>query len=215
MVGRWTIAALSLSLWASVFPVPLSAMAEEPEPPKTFKVVFKSQPPGAMVEIDTQPKCKTLCSLRLEAGSYVIGMTMPGREWREELVEVAGNRTIKWKLPVTLGTLNLNTIPEGLNVRVTRNGKKKGKDYVTPVEGLKLDPGGYVAALRDDNYQPYKKMFTIEPGKPTELVLEPIGRMGELAVTVLDQYGDVDEGQVTLSGKRLQGKGPWPVKPGK
>jgi len=192
-----------------------AGVADDPKEEAEFKVTFRSDPPGAQVEIDTKQRCKTRCTLSLKKGAYVIGMTMPGYEWKEELIEVDSNRTIKWKLPLILGTLSLTSEPEGLKYRVTRAGRSRGKEYSTPLEGLALEPGTYVVELLDLSYLPEKKLVKVESGKPTALELEPVGRNGELNITVLDEYGDRTTADVRVNGRRLKGSGPWPLKPGK
>ena len=191
-----------------------SALADDP-PKRSFKVTFTSKPSGANVEINTNPKCRTKCSLTLEEGAYVVGMNKPGHEWKEELIEIDSKRTISWKLPLVLGKLTVESVPEGLKVEITKAGESRARVLKTPVENLDLAPGSYTVELLDTRFQQMRRMVTVEPEAVSSLVLEPIGRLAELHVTVLDDVGDRIAADIYANGRKLKGGSPWTLKPGK
>jgi len=191
-----------------------TAHADDP-PKKSYKVTFKSQPAGASVELNTKPKCRTNCTLTLEEGAYVVGMSKAGHEWKEELIEIDSKRTISWKLPMILGKLTVESVPEGLKVEITKAGESRARVRKTPVENLELAPGSYTVELLDTRFQQMQRLVTVEPEAVSNLVLEPIGRLAELHVTVLDDIGDRIAADVYANGRKLKGGSPWTLKPGK
>jgi hypothetical protein len=193
----------------------LLAAPAHAEPPDHVTVTFRSSPRGATVSVDGREKCKTDCSLKLYRGSHVIGMAKDGFEAQEEIIEFKKKRTINWKLVGYDGRLDVTSIPDGLQVTVTRKGaRKKGKRRKTPVAALSLRPGTYVVELTDKDYETDPMEVEVTAGQGTSTELEPIFAMARLGITIIDDDSS-DDAKIAANGKRLKGKGPWTLKPGK
>ena len=191
-----------------------SASSLHADTPDDVAVIFRSSPAGAMVSVDGQERCRTECALKLYRGSHVIGLAMDGYEAQEEIVVFDKKKTIDWKLVGYDGTLDVTSIPEGLRVTVSKKGaSKKGKRRKTPVSNLALRPGTYLVELAEKDYEADPMEVEVTAGQGTVAELEPVFTMARLSVAIAD-----DEGggvQVTANGKRLKGKGPWTLKPGR
>jgi hypothetical protein len=204
-----TLALALLGLVALVGP----ASGQE-EPPSRVTARFVSEPPGAEVVVDARERCTAPCKMSLLAGTHVVGMSHPGYEAKEEMVRFDKETTVRWSLTRQMGTLDIESTPEGLEVTVTGKEIRTRKEK-TPALGLVLPPGEYEVVLADRRFARQVRKVQVNADEISRVDLEPVATLGTLAVQVLDEGGDPDKADVHLDGKRLRGPGPWELKPGR
>jgi serine/threonine-protein kinase len=138
---------------AAVEPPPASATkppAAEPAKPKpparTLATVrFMSEPPGAEVTIDADPKnrCETPCSLQLPLGRHTYSMRLTGYRNEIKLIDLKlGGETVSARLERRVGLVRVTSNPPGATVSV--NGERQ--QGVTPLT-LRLLPGTYRVSI--------------------------------------------------------------------
>jgi len=191
------------------------ASAQDPGSSDSVTVDFRSEPEGAQVSVDGKPSCKAPCKALLFRGKHVIGMELAGFFAREELLDLQASRTIRWQLEVQKGRLSIASSPDGLSIVIRRKkgtGEWKAR---TPVDGMELAPGGYVVKLVDERFEAIEREVEVPPGDAAEVELEPRATMGTLFIRVVDEAGDPGSADLFVDGRKQQGAGPWPLKPGK
>lgn len=135
---------------AAVPPPPASTPAAEPAKPKpsprTLATVrFMSEPPGAEVTIDADPKnrCETPCSLQLPVGRHTYSMRLSGYRNEIKLIDLKlGGETVSARLEKRVGLVRVTSAPPGATVSV--NGERQ--QGVTPLT-LRLLPGTYRVSI--------------------------------------------------------------------
>ncbi len=137
-----------------------------PAPPTEGRLDLKSRPSKASVMIDGQPVGQTpLKKHELSAGEHLITLYLPGYAEREEVVQVAGGKTLQLNLTLSkqqddLGTLSVRSNPAGAKAQL--GGLSIGK---TPVRDVQFKPGRHVLRLTLPGYPPYETEVEIRRGE--------------------------------------------------
>jgi serine/threonine-protein kinase len=119
----------------------------KPKPPtRTLATVrFMSEPAGAEVTIDADPKnrCETPCSLQLPLGRHTYSMRLAGYRNEIKLIDLkAGGEAVSARLEKRVGLVRVTSTPPGATVAV--NGERQ--QGVTPLT-LRLLPGTYRVSI--------------------------------------------------------------------
>jgi len=139
-------------------------------PTSTGTLVIDSDPPGASVSIDGEPRGVTPLRLTdLAPGAYTITLERSGYETfnqRVTLSDVAPQAELKPVLeraapvPPAQATLTVLSTPFGAGVTV--DGNAAGQ---TPLTNLRLRPGSHRVELRKPGYEPWSQAVTASAGE--------------------------------------------------
>jgi len=160
---------------------------------------IESQPPGATVLVDGEPRGETPADIDVLQGEHELGLRLTGYAPWDTAIDVAagGARQLD---PVSLvpasGVLSLDSSPGGANVSI--DGEFAGQ---TPLE-LELEPGGeHRLRLSRAGYRSLSQSLRLDAGERVErsLSLEPL--LGEVLLRVSPPEAEV------WHGGKLLGRG--------
>ena len=179
-------------------------------PKAEYVVTFDSEPPGAMVEVDGEPRKGTRCELYVAEGAHRVRMALPRYEPKEDVVVVRGKQAVSWELSPTFGWLDISSEPLGLKVRLSREGRGESQLVTTPKVRVELDPGRYRIEVEEGGYAAEWKVVEVEKGKGESVKFIPKQRVGYLKVKAFNAKGNAVAATVKASGRTLgEVPGPW------
>jgi hypothetical protein len=191
------------------------AELEEPAPgawdPGTKKRViasFRSEPPGALVQIDGKLACQDSssgCRRTLTAGKHVVSMQKERYRSRSEEVFVEDGSEIAWTLEPNFARVQIRTEPLGLSIAI--DGQRSGR---TPVDA-ELEPGEHLVELADDCHLPSERRITVLRGRSDTIELRSTPREGAIDVSAVDESGNAVRADVFVDGKHA-GRAPDLIK---
>lgn len=137
---------------------------------KTFKVTLISDPAGANLFINNEPKGVTGGQVELDKGTYTIKITKDGYDDVNTALAISGDTVQSYKLEEKQFSITIESTPEAL---VAINGENKGNSPQT----LKLKKGEYNLTLTKEGFEQVqgklevnadaKQTFTLEAAKTT------------------------------------------------
>src|SRR5688572_30402220 len=182
------------------------AIAEIEEPPtegwdpgKKKKVIasFRSEPPGALVQIDGKLACQDSssgCRRTLAAGKHVVSMQKERYLPRSEEIFVEDGSEIAWTLEPNFARVAIRTEPPALSVSI--DGRPAGR---TPVDS-ELEPGEHLIELADDCYLPAERRITVLRGRADTFDLRSVPREGAIDISAADESGNAVRADVYVDG---------------
>lgn len=166
-------------------------------------VEFKTDPPGATLEVDGNPICETPCSKQLAIGSHAVGFKKVRYLPIQEDLEVRrGMKPISKSLTPNFGYLSAQTVPSGLPL--TLDGKTV---LPLPVQDYWIDPGPHRIEIASDIYYKKGMDFSISPSERREILLKPEPKLGAISITVKSDKGDDLKSNIYIDGN-LDGQSP-------
>ena len=164
--------------------------------PRFGRLVIKSAPTGAVIQLNRQQKGRTPIDLpELASGDYTITVSKDLYHDSEEKYTITdgsdNERTVV--LHPAFGQLNVEANPKGADVFV--DGQFKGKAPITLDE---LPSGAFRLKVSQDLYETLDKEVTIEDGKTNKQVVVLSPRFGTLNIT-----GSPASAQVSINGKTV------------
>jgi len=164
--------------------------------PRFGRLVIKSEPTGAVVQLNGQQKGKTPIELpELASGDYTITVGKDLYHDSEEKYTITdgsdNERTVV--LHPAFGQLNVEVNPKGADVSV--DGQFKGK---SPLRLDELPSGAFRLKVSQDLYETFDEEVTIEDGKTNKQVVILSPRFGTLNIT-----GSPTSAQVSINGKAV------------
>jgi len=162
--------------------------------PRFGRLVIKSVPPGAVVQLNGQQKGKTPIDLpELASGDYTITVSKDLHHDSVEKYTITdgsdNERTVV--LHPAFGQLSVEANPKGADVFV--DGQFKGKAPITLDE---LPSGTFRLKVSQDLYETLDEEIIIEDGKTNKQVVVLSPRFGTLNIT-----GSPKSAQVSINGK--------------
>jgi CubicO group peptidase (beta-lactamase class C family)/TolB-like protein len=164
--------------------------------PRFGRLVIKSVPPGAVVQLNGQQKGKTPIDLpELASGDYTITVSKDLHHDSVEKYTITdgsdNERTVV--LHPAFGQLSVEVNPNGADVFV--DGQFKGKAPITLDE---LPSGAFRLKVSQALYETLDEEITIEDGKTNKQVVVLSPRFGTLNIT-----GSPTSAQVSINGKTV------------
>jgi TonB family protein len=148
--------------------------AAPPAAPAEGTIHVKSDPPGAAVSIDGQPRGVTPIDVPgLSLGAHDVKVELKGYEPRSGKVTLtAGTALAELSLPLarvapTTGLADILSVPSG--AAVTVDGDTVGQ---TPLMSWKVKQGPHKIEVAKDGHEPWSGTFTVPPGKRTRVDVE-------------------------------------------
>jgi hypothetical protein len=163
--------------------------------PNFGSLKITSQPEGAQVTINDQPKGQTpYNSPAMDKGDYTLRLSKSLYYPEEKQIKVEIDTTISYHilLKQAFGGISLFSKPEGADVLI--NGQLKGK---TPYRDSQLPSGSYQLSVRKELYREVSKQITVADG---ELYEETINLPANYGVI---QIKSAPDARITIDGK------PW------
>ena len=162
--------------------------------PRFGRLLIKSEPTGAVVQLNGQQKGRTPIALpELASGDYTITVSKDLYHISEEKYTITdgsdNERTVV--LHPAFGQLSVEVNPNGADVFV--DGQFKGKAPITLDE---LPSGTFRLKVSQDLYETLDEEITIEDGKTNKQVVMLSPRFGTLNIT-----GSPESAQITINGK--------------
>ena len=174
----------------------------EPERRRKETVVeLRSDPPGAVVQLDGKLLCQDTakgCSRAVTLGPHQISMQKERYVPRTETVLVQEGLALTWKLEPDFGWLDVDSAPQGLAVTV--GGKRIG---ATPVTGHALSPGQHDVLVTDRCHYDAGEQVQIARGERASVRAELRPRQGAIDVSAKDADGNDLAAEVVVDGARL------------
>ncbi len=180
----------------------------DPGAKKRVIASFRSEPPGALVQIDGELACQDSsagCRRTLSLGKHVISMQKERYSSRTEEVYVEDGSEIAWALEPNFSQLEVRSEPAELAIRI--DGREAGRTPLTP----DLEPGEHLIELADDCYFPSRKRVTVVRGHGESIDIEAVPREGAIDVSAVDEDGNAAHADVYVDGK-LAGRAPDLIK---
>jgi formylglycine-generating enzyme required for sulfatase activity len=170
-------------------------------------VSFKSEPPGALVEIDGQPVGETPCTRALVPGAYQIGIKKVRYVAHEQSLEVKANAAPAVSVTLTpdFGWITVESEPAGLSVTIDE--KIVGQ---TPLTSMEIDTGPHDVLVSAENYHAEGRRVIIERAEREVVRVAPTPRNGGLKVIATDASGNAAEVRVKVDGREV-GRGYQPI----
>jgi len=162
--------------------------------PQYGRLLLKSEPTGAVVQLNGQQKGKTPLDLpELASGDYTITLTKDlYHETVEKFTIVDGSNNERIiALHPAFGQLSIEVNPEAADVFV--DGQFKGK---APVELNELPSGSYRLKVTLELYETLEEEVIIEDGKTNKQMVVLAPRFGTLNIT-----GSPAGAQISIAGK--------------
>jgi sugar lactone lactonase YvrE len=125
-------------------------------------LIVDSDPPGADVTVDEEPKGRTPITLNgIKAGIRVVTLNLDGyRLWRGEVrIEDGGRVRSSVTLEPLLGSMAVSSSPSGAKVYL--DGEPKGQ---TPIEISQVSVGNHQLRLSLRGYRDWMDQVAVEPG---------------------------------------------------
>jgi formylglycine-generating enzyme required for sulfatase activity len=159
---------------------------------------FDSEPAGAVVLVDGKVVCKsTPCTKSVAVGRHEVTMSLEQYDDGAASVDLSPrNKRVKLELAAAFGLLDIATTPSGVSVAV--DGKVVG---LSPVTGLRLDPGGHEVLVKDRCRQELGEKVAVEKGKTRRVSIDALPRYAGLALTAADERGNDLEAEVEVDGE--------------
>ncbi len=171
-------------------------------------VRFESEPPGATVMVDGNLACNaTPCAEELPAGRHEVTASLKAHETARETIEV-GERSapVRFVLPPLFGTLDVETEPPGLALFV--DGEPAGH---APLIRRVVSEGVHDVTVVDACYGNASESFEAVRGETSAVRLQPVPRLTELEVTVVDAKSRPVDAAMAIDGEPFAGRGPFMV----
>jgi hypothetical protein len=161
-------------------------------------LVITSEPAGAEVLIDGQPRGKTPFRFQAEGlRTYQVGLRSIGYLPEDRVIELGKAGTTTLDIPLRrYGEVLVESVPPDAEIYI--DSEFLGR---TP-ENLRLAEGDHIVILRRAGSSEYSQKIRIEVGRPLNLKAELVSERGSLTV-----LGLPDSAEVTIDGKPL-GKAP-------
>ena len=165
---------------AEATPTPAGAEAPPDVVATTEGLVrISTQPPGATVMINGEPRGASPLELRLPLGLYEVQLALAGYDGQLRSIEISAAKPlseleVELKRPATVaqkGTANIQSNPAGATVVV--DGKTVGQ---TPLRGLELNAGERKIELHKPGYVSTTRTINVRAGRrtPVEVVLAQV-----------------------------------------
>jgi len=164
--------------------------------PRFGRLLIKSEPSGAVVQLNGQQKGKTPIDLpELASGDYTITVSKDLYHITEEKYTISdgSNNERMIVLHPAFGQLSVEANPKGADVFV--DGQFKGKAPVTLDE---LPSGTFRLKVTQDLYETLDEEILIEDGKTNKQVVVLSPRFGTLNI-----MGSPESAQVSINGKAV------------
>ena len=232
IAGLLTVAAVSLGMVAlyrrlatpraaspvpppsTAAPAPTPVPAAAPAPVADGTVHVQSEPPGAAVSVDGQPRGVTPVDIAgLGLGSHAVKVELKGYEPRSEKVTLdarAPRAELVIRLsraPAATGLADILSVPFGAVVSV--DGSAVG---YTPLTSWRLKPGSHKVHIAKDGHEPWTGTLAVQPGKRARIDVElkavaapaPQPRAEAVDPAKVYEVGDVDARPNKVSGEWAQ-----------
>jgi serine/threonine-protein kinase len=220
------LAALYRRLSTPTTPAPVSAPAAEDAAPTpaptvppavaaTGAVHVSSQPAGAAVSIDGQPRGVTPIDVAgLGLGSHAVKVELKGYEPRAQDVTLsAAAPRADLTLPLsrvapTTGLADIRSVPFGAVVTV--DGAAVG---YTPLLSWKLKPGSHSVHIAKDGHEPWEGTVAVQPGKRARVdaELKPHAPVPQPTVEAVDPTKVYEVAEVDARPSKVSGE--WATAP--
>jgi len=162
--------------------------------PRFGRLLIKSEPSGAVVQLNGQQKGKTPLDLpELESGDYTITVSKDLYHPTEEQYTITdgSDNERTFVLHPAFGSLEVTSTP--LSAEVYVDGQFKGKASVKLEE---LPSGSYRLKVTQDLYETLEETITIEDGKTNQQMVVLAPRFGTLIIS-----GSPANAQISINGK--------------
>lgn len=126
-----------------------------------------SDPPGADITINDEPRGKTPFKFTLEHGQYKVKLSLSGYASHEDVATVSRDKTtqVKGSLKILPGSLAIVTIPEGADIIIIHPDGKEERSGKSPFTMENLQPGTYqIKIQKPPEFDPESREITIRPG---------------------------------------------------
>ena len=162
-------------------------------------VHFESKPEGAVVILDGKLLCaRTPCSKAVPPGAHLVSMQAKRSLARKERVVLASRGRVNFKLDPNFGWLTVRSRPAGQ--RVSMDGKVIGK---TPVEKLKVEPGGHEVLVASPCHYNAGERVRIGRGRERTVKVELKEKQGAVRVAARDAKGNDVAADVFIDGVKI------------
>ena len=157
-------------------------------------LTINTQPAGAQVYVDDQPKGQTPANMPLRLGSYRLRLSK--RDYVDKIAtlvldESQIHKTLTEKLNLMTGAIKVSSKPAGATVSI--NGEAKGKTPVT----LNLPMGGYQVEISKINYVNVNADVVLSETRPEVSLDQPLKLIrGSLTIT-----SNPAGAEITLNGE--------------
>lgn len=159
-------------------PLP-AAGANTPSRPLGASIVdFRSDPPGAVVQLDGRLLCaQTPCSKLVPHGSHQLSMEAEMHDRREARVAFEGSVVLTWPLKPNFALLDVESAEPGLEVRI--DGAPVG---TTPLQGHRVAAGGHHVEVDAECWLDAGQQLQVSAGdrRPVRLGTSPRKRRVEI-----------------------------------
>ena len=169
-------------------------------------VEFRTEPPGALVEIDGGVACQqTPCSREVLLGAHEMALRrIDYLPLVENLDVISGQKPVVRTLEADFGLVVLKTEPaEGLDVFL--DNKPIG---TTPVKEIHVGPGPHRILVKHASYYEKGLDFSLERGKAREISLRPDAKVVAVRIGAKDSNGNDVVATVRIDNK-IVGKTPF------
>jgi tetratricopeptide (TPR) repeat protein len=162
-------------------------------------VRFRSEPAGAMVELDGEVLCQqTPCSRNVTAGDHLITMKRETYETFSKRLPLAPGTIVSQSLTPTFALVTVETSPPGLSLSI--NGKGEGK---SPIVARPLAPGTYDVAIDDACWLRESQSVTLAKADRQHVTLKARPRLARVKVTAELRTRDAVEAAILLHDQRI------------
>lgn len=137
--------------------------------PKSGGITILSEPIGAIIYLNDEPKGKTPFSLdRLPINEYIVRLELENYELVTKRVTIQYNENItqKFELKPSPGFINLIASPAGATIKIEKRKYKTSKSGITKIP-MKI--GKYKVNLDKKGYESQSKSVIVEPGQSVAL----------------------------------------------
>ena len=188
------------SLTSSEYEIGDSQSIWVPDGVSAVVVQFKSEPTGALVELDDQVIGETPCSRPLTHGTYEVTIRRIRYVTHSEVFEVGPDESNSLHVTLTpdFGWLSVNSNPSGLTVAI--DGEQVGE---TPVTKREIDRGLHEIVIQNQQYYPKGNRIVIDRGEHEHLNIIPTPINGGLNVHAVDGDSNAVDAVVYVDGVEL------------
>lgn len=163
-------------------------------------VLFKSEPSGALIEVQDQIIGETPCSRPMSPGIYEVAVKKNRYLTHREVVEVSSemDNDLNIVLAPDFGWLSVKSAPSGLPVII--DGEQMGK---TPLLKREISCGPHEVVVQSEQYYREGRIVAIDRGEHEEVDISPTPIHGGIKVVAVDNEGNAVMGDVYVNGDRV------------
>ena len=164
-------------------------------------LIIKSEPKGAMVYINNDPKGPTPFKEKVALGKYICKLILPMYHNFDSIIKINPNKKqeIMCKLKPAFGYLNINSTPEqGAKVYIDGKNTK----LITPCKKYKISSGKHKIALLHPNFKSKNSWITVKDNITTPLNILMATALANVKINVANNL------IIFINGEK-KGKGIW------